>query len=111
MTENIQVPLKKAINEEENVEFLKKLKVPDYYIMEQLMKRLAQISLLSLLLHSEEHRLVLSKVLNEACVSKETTINQLENMTKRIFESNAITFTNDELPKEEMDTTKLCILQ
>ena len=96
MTENIQVPLKKAVN----VELLKKVKVPKYSIVEQLKKSPAQILLLSLLLHSEEHRLVLSKVLNEACVSKETTINQLENMTKCIFESNAITFTNDELPKE-----------
>ncbi|XP_027771374.1 uncharacterized protein LOC114076473 [Solanum pennellii] len=81
MTENIQVPLKKAVTEEEN-------KTP------------AQISLLSLLLHSEEHRLVLNKVLNEAHMPKETKVNQLENMTKRVFESNAITFTNDELPKK-----------
>lgn len=51
--------------------------------MEQLKKTPAQISLLSLLLHSEEHRLVLNKVLNEAHVPKET-----------------ITFTNDEFPKE-----------
>ncbi|XP_069145166.1 uncharacterized protein [Solanum lycopersicum] len=65
MSENIQVPLKKAVTEEENVEFLKKL-----------------------------------KVLNEAHVPKETTVNQLENMNKCVFESNAIIFTNDELPKE-----------
>ena len=43
---------------------------------------------------------MLNQVLNEAHVPKETTINQLENMTKCIFESNAITFTNDEWPKE-----------
>ena len=100
MAENTQVPLKKAVTEEENAEFLKKLKVPDYSIVEQLKKMPAQISLLSLLLHSEEHRLVLNKVLNEAHVPKETTVNQLENMARRVFESNAITFTNDELPKE-----------
>ena len=38
MTENIQVPLKKAVTEEANVEFLKKLKVPDYSVVEQLKK-------------------------------------------------------------------------
>ena len=65
MTENIQVPLKKSVTEEENVEFLKKLKVPDYSIVQQLMKTPAQISLSSLLFHLEEHRLVLNKVLNE----------------------------------------------
>ena len=100
MTENIQVPLKKTVIEEENVEFLKKLKVPDYSVVEQFEKMPTQISLLSLLLHSEEHRLVLNKVLNEAHVLKGTTLNQLENITKRVFESNAITFTNDELTKE-----------
>ena len=43
---------------------------------------------------------MLNKVLNEAHVPKETTVNQLENMTRRVFESNAITFTNEVLPKE-----------
>ena len=43
---------------------------------------------------------MLNKVLNEAHVPKETTVNHLENMTRRVFESNAITFSNDELPKE-----------
>ena len=42
ITENIQEPLKKAVTEEENVEFLKKHKVPDYSIMEQLKKTPAQ---------------------------------------------------------------------
>ena len=36
MTENIQVELKKTVTEEENVEFLKKLKVLDYSVVEQL---------------------------------------------------------------------------
>ncbi|XP_015076003.1 uncharacterized protein LOC107020230 [Solanum pennellii] len=71
MTENIQVPLKKAVTEEENIEFLKK-----------------------------------HNVLNEAHVPKETTVNQLENMTKRVFESNAITFTNDEFPKKGAEHNK-----
>ncbi|KAH0641444.1 hypothetical protein KY285_032280 [Solanum tuberosum] len=100
MTQNIQVPLKKAVTEEEAEEFLKKTKVPNYFIVEQLKKTPAQISLLSLLLHSEEHRRVLNKILNEAHVSKETTVNQLKRMAKRIFKSNTITFTDDELPTE-----------
>jgi len=100
MTQNIQVPLKKAVTEEEAEEFLKKIKVPDYSVVEQLKKTPTQISLLSLLLHSEEHRRVLNKILNETHVSKETTVNQLEKMAKSIFESNTITFTDDELPTE-----------
>ncbi|XP_070032179.1 uncharacterized protein [Nicotiana tomentosiformis] len=46
------------------------------------------ISLLSLLLHSEEHRRVLIKNLNEAYVSGKTTVNQLEKMAERFFELN-----------------------
>ncbi|XP_049373001.1 uncharacterized protein LOC125837979 [Solanum verrucosum] len=100
MTQNIQVPLKKTVTEEEAEEFLNKIKVPDYSVMELLKKTPTQISLLSLLLHSEEHRRVLNKILNEAHVSKETMVNQLEKMAKRIFESNTITFTDYELPTE-----------
>ena len=110
MTQNIQVPLKKAATEEEDEKFLKKLKVPDYSILEHLKKTPVQISLLSLFLHSEEHRCVLNKVLNEAHVPKETTINQLEKMANRIFESNTITFTNDELPKEGAGHNKALLL-
>ncbi|KAH0737644.1 hypothetical protein KY290_036349 [Solanum tuberosum] len=100
MAQNIQVPLKKAVTQEEAEEFLKKIKVPDYSVVEQLKKTPAQISLLSLLVHCEERRRVLNKILNEAHVSKETTVNQLEKMAKRIFESNTITFIDDELPTE-----------
>ncbi|XP_075095793.1 uncharacterized protein LOC142173842 [Nicotiana tabacum] len=58
------------------------------------------ISLLSLLLHSEEHRRVLIKTLNEAYVSEKTTVNQLEKMAERFFEVNRITFSDDDLPEE-----------
>ncbi|KAG5585159.1 hypothetical protein H5410_045593 [Solanum commersonii] len=36
----------------------------------------------------------------EDTCSKETTVNQLEELAKRIFESNTITLTDDELPTE-----------
>ncbi|XP_075087786.1 uncharacterized protein LOC142169778 [Nicotiana tabacum] len=58
------------------------------------------ISLLSLLLYSEEHRRVLIKTLNEAYVSEKTTVNQLEKMVERFFEVNRITFSDDDLPEE-----------
>lgn len=53
---------------EEEEEFFKKMKVPEYAIMDQLRKTPAQISLLSLLLSSYEHRKVVTKTLNEAYV-------------------------------------------
>ncbi|XP_070006469.1 uncharacterized protein [Nicotiana sylvestris] len=67
------MPVKKSVTEEEAEEFLKKMKVQDYSIVEQLRKIPAQISLLSLLIHSDEHRKVLMKILNEAHVPDKIT--------------------------------------
>ncbi|XP_070008438.1 uncharacterized protein [Nicotiana sylvestris] len=95
-----QLPIKKPVTEAEAEEFLKKMKVQDYSIIDQLRKTPAQISLLSLLIHSKKHARVLIKVMNEAHISEETTMNQLEKMANRFFEVNRISFTDDELPKE-----------
>ncbi|XP_075084928.1 uncharacterized protein LOC142168165 [Nicotiana tabacum] len=58
------------------------------------------ISLFSMLLHSEEHRRVLIKTVNEAYVSEKTMVNQLEKMAERFFEVNRITVSDDDLPEE-----------
>ncbi|XP_070032927.1 uncharacterized protein [Nicotiana tomentosiformis] len=65
-----------------------------------LRKTPAQISLLSLIIHSEEHAHVLIKILNKAYISEKTTVNQLEKMTNRCFEVNRIFFVDDELPDD-----------
>ncbi|XP_016469259.2 uncharacterized protein LOC107791673 [Nicotiana tabacum] len=95
-----QMPVKKLVTEEEAEEFLKKMKVQDYSIVEQLKKTPAQISLLSLLIHSDEHRRVLMKILNKAHVPDKITVNHLEKIAGKIFEANRITFSDDELPME-----------
>ncbi|XP_070009880.1 uncharacterized protein [Nicotiana sylvestris] len=95
-----QLPIKKPVTEAEAEEFLKKMKVQDYSIIDQLRKTPSQISLLSLLIHSKKHARVLIKVLNEAHISQETTVNQLEKMANRFFEVNRISFTDDGLPEE-----------
>nr|XP_016504958.1 PREDICTED: uncharacterized protein LOC107822888 [Nicotiana tabacum] len=92
--------VKKLVTEEEVEEFLKKMKVQDYSIVEQLRKTPAQISLLSLLMHSDEHRKVLIKILNEAHVPDKITVNHLEKIAGKIFEANRITFSDDELSTE-----------
>ncbi|XP_070026441.1 uncharacterized protein [Nicotiana sylvestris] len=94
------MPVKKSVTEEEAEEFLKKMKVQDYSIVEQLRKTPAQISLLYLLIHSDEHRRVLMKILNEAHVPDKITVNHLEKIAGRIFEANRITFSDNELPME-----------
>ena len=53
-TKNDQTQIKSPVTEGEAVEFLRKMKLSDYSVVEQLRKTPAQISLLSLLIHSDE---------------------------------------------------------
>ncbi|XP_019251311.1 PREDICTED: uncharacterized protein LOC109230246 [Nicotiana attenuata] len=94
-----QLPIKKPVTEAEAEEFLKKMKVQDYSIIDQLRKTPAQISPVSLLILSKEHAHVRIKVLNEAQISEATTVNQLEKIANRFFEVNRISFTDDEPPE------------
>ncbi|KAH0751835.1 hypothetical protein KY285_004983 [Solanum tuberosum] len=61
----------------------------------------AQISLLSLLIYSDEHRKAIMNIFKEVRVPNEVTVSQLEKITGRIFEVNRITFLDDELPVED----------
>lgn len=94
------VLVKKAVTEEEAEEFLRKMKVQYYSIVEQLKKTPSQISLLSLLIHSDEHRRALIKILNKAHVPDKISVNHLEKIANKIFEVNKVTFSDDELPVE-----------
>ncbi|XP_019252856.1 PREDICTED: uncharacterized protein LOC109231668 [Nicotiana attenuata] len=105
-----QIPLKKPVTEEEAEEFLKMMKVQDYFIVEHLRKTLAQISLLSLLIHSDEHRRALMKILNEAHVPDKITVNHLEKIANKIVEVNRITFSEDELPMERIEHNRALYL-
>ncbi|XP_070039860.1 uncharacterized protein [Nicotiana tomentosiformis] len=95
-----QMPVKKPVTEEEVEVFLKKMNVQDYSIMEVLRKTLAQISHMSLLIHSDDHCKALMKILNEAHVPDKIIVNHLEKNSNKIFEANRITFLDDELPME-----------
>ncbi|XP_070023146.1 uncharacterized protein [Nicotiana sylvestris] len=94
------VLVKNVVTEEEAEEFLRKIKVQDYSIVEQLRKTPAQISLLSLLIHLDERRQALMKILNEAHVPDKITVNYLEKIANKIFEVNRVTCSDDELPVE-----------
>ncbi|XP_070007751.1 uncharacterized protein [Nicotiana sylvestris] len=95
------VLVKKPVTEEEVV--LRKMNIQDYSIVEQMRKTPAQISLLSFLIHSDENCQALIKILNEAHVPDKTTVNHLEKIAKKIFESNRITFSDDDFPLEGFD--------
>ncbi|XP_019248418.1 PREDICTED: uncharacterized protein LOC109227675 [Nicotiana attenuata] len=102
--------VKKPVTKEEAEEFLRKMKVQDYSIVEQLRKTPAQISLLSLLMHSDEHHRALRKILNEAHVPDKITVNHLEKIANKIFEKNRITFSDDELPLEGTERNRALYL-
>ncbi|XP_070022906.1 uncharacterized protein [Nicotiana sylvestris] len=76
------------------------MKVQDYSNMKQLRKTPAQISLLSLLIHLDEHRRALMKILNEAHVPDKILVNHLEKIANKIFKVNKVTFFDDKLPME-----------
>ena len=84
-TKNDQIQIKSPVTEGEADEFLRKMKLSDYSVVEQLRETLAQISLLSLLIHSDEHRKALMKILNETHVPSKVTVSQLEKIAGRIF--------------------------
>ncbi|XP_070006530.1 uncharacterized protein [Nicotiana sylvestris] len=104
------VLVKKAITEEEAEEFLRKMKMQDYSIVEQLKKMPAQISILTLLIHSDEHRRALMKILNEAHVLDKISVNHLEKIANKIFEVNRVTFSDEELPVEGTEHNKALYL-
>ncbi|XP_070029513.1 uncharacterized protein [Nicotiana sylvestris] len=104
------VLVKKAVTKEEAEEFLRKMKEQDYSIVEQLRKTPAQISLLSLLIHSDEHRRALMKILNEAHVLDKILVNHLEKIANKIFEVNRVTFSDDELHVEGIEHNKALYL-
>ena len=75
-----QLPIKKPVTEKDAEEFLKNMKAQDYSVIDQLRKIPAQISLLSLLIHSTEHRELLTRILNKAHISENITVGHLEKM-------------------------------
>jgi len=103
-------PVKKAVTKEEAEEFLRKMKVHDYSVVEQLRKTPAQISLLSLLIHSDEHRQALMKILNEAHVPDKISVNHLKKIANKIFDINRVTFSDYELPVEGTEHNKALYL-
>jgi len=92
--------VKAAVNEKEATEFLKFIKHSKYSIVDQLSKQPAKISVLSLLLHSEVHRDALLKVLNEAYVPPDISVDKLDRLVSNITADNHISFTDDEIPPD-----------
>ena len=91
---------KKEIYAEEATEFLRIIQQSEFKVIEQLNKMLAGISLLGLLMHSDPHQKLLMKILNEAHVAHDISIDKFGGIINNITASNYLTFTKDELPIE-----------
>ncbi|RDY06371.1 hypothetical protein CR513_09628, partial [Mucuna pruriens] len=84
--------------EKEAEEFLKIIRHSEYQLLDQMNKTPARISLLSLLLNSETHQNLLLKVLKEAHVAQDITVERFGSLVNT--SRGHLTFSDDEIPVE-----------
>ncbi|XP_058733755.1 uncharacterized protein LOC131605416, partial [Vicia villosa] len=72
----------------------------EYKIVDQLMQTPSKISILSLLLNSEAHREALMKVLDQAFVDHDVTVDHFDGIIANITACNNLSFCDEELPEE-----------
>ncbi|XP_050916448.1 uncharacterized protein LOC127131577 [Lathyrus oleraceus] len=89
---------KAAVTREEAEEFLRIIKKSDYKGVDQLNQTPSKISMLSLLLNSEAHMNSLLKVLSVAHITKDITIEQLDDVIACVTTGIFLGFNDDELP-------------
>ena len=81
-------------------EVLKLIKKSEHNIVEQLLHTPSKISVLSLLMSSEAHRESLQKVLEQAYVDHDVTVDQFDGIVANITACNNLSFCDEELPEE-----------
>ncbi|XP_058745778.1 uncharacterized protein LOC131618612 [Vicia villosa] len=87
-------------------ELLRIIKKSDYKVVEQLGQTQSKISILQLLMCSEVHRDALLKILNNAYVPHEISVNQLEAVANNISAGTGLGFTDRDLPPEGRNHNK-----
>ncbi|PNX61719.1 receptor-like kinase, partial [Trifolium pratense] len=81
-------------------EVLKLIKKSEYKVVDQLMQTPSKISVLSLLLNSDAHREALMRVMDQAFVDHDVTIDQFGGIVGNITACNNLSFSDEELPEE-----------
>jgi hypothetical protein len=81
-------------------EVLKLIKKSEYKVIDQLMQTLSKNLILSLLLNSEVHKEALMKVLDQAFVDHDVTIDKFGGIVGNITTCNNLSFSDEELPEE-----------
>ena len=91
---------KKKVSLEEVGEFLRVIQQSEFKVIKQLNKTPARVSLLELLMSSEPHRALLVKVLNEAHVAKDISVEGFGGLANNITANNYLAFPEEEIPTE-----------
>ncbi|KAH1188182.1 hypothetical protein GmHk_U059893 [Glycine max] len=91
---------KKEVSLEEASEFLRIIQQSEFKVIEQLNKTPARVSLLELLMSSEPHRALLVKVLNEAHVAQDISVEGFGGLVNNITANNYLAFAEEEIPAE-----------
>lgn len=103
VTRKTDAPVKEAVINDNAAEFLKIIRKSDYRVMDQLHQTPSKISILSLLLNSEAHRTALMKVLEQAHVGHDITVNQFDGIVNHITSCGNLSFTDEDLTEEGRD--------
>ncbi|XP_050909228.1 uncharacterized protein LOC127123004 [Lathyrus oleraceus] len=84
-------------DQDEGLELIKK---SDFNMVDQLLHTPSKISVLSLLMSLEAHREALQKVLKQAYVDHDVTIDQFDGIMDNITACNNLSFSDEELPEQ-----------
>jgi len=88
---------KKEVSLEEASEFVRIIQQSKFKVIEQLNRTLARVSLLELLMSSESHRTLLVKILNEAHVGQDISIEGFGGLVNNITSNNYLAFAEEEI--------------
>ncbi|KAI5401542.1 hypothetical protein KIW84_066134 [Lathyrus oleraceus] len=81
-------------------EVLRLIKKSEFNMVEQLLQTPSKISVMSLLMNSEAHREALQKVLEQAYMEHDLTVDQFDHIMANITSFNNLSFYDEELPEE-----------
>ena len=99
--------MNESVFEVEANEFFKFIKHNEYSIVEQLHKLPAMISLLALMMNFEPHREAVLKVLKQAYVPHNASIEKIDRLVGNVMMDNYISFNDDEIPPNDCGSTKM----
>jgi len=88
----------RVVTLEEAHKFLRLIQQSEFKVVEQLNKTPTRISLLELLISSEPHRALLVKVLNEAHIAHDISVEGFEGIVNHITTNNFLAFAEEEIP-------------